>query len=107
MGSGSVMQKLTSPPQTEDVVLSAFETCCAVLRSLEVAGVQAAQDEDDERQRRIGRTIGLVRETISELRAIAEGDLNAPAAGFVLPQHSPFRNGPRRARVSGRGLGAA
>jgi hypothetical protein len=90
------MQMLPSPPRAGDRVLRAFETSCGVLRSLEVAFVQAAQDEDNEQQRHIACAIELVREAISEVRLIAEGNLSALAAGFVLPREPPSTNGQAR-----------
>lgn len=74
-------------------MLRAFELCCGILRSLEVAGVQAEQEEDDQRQRHIGCAIELLRETISELRAVAESAPNALAAGFILPGERASANG--------------
>lgn len=87
------MQKLPPPPVAGDQVLHAFEACCGTLRSLEVASVEAVQNDDDEQRRHIACALELVREAISELRLIPNGNLSTLAAGFVLAREPPSTNG--------------
>jgi hypothetical protein len=79
------MQKLTTSRRAGDQLIRALDACCGALRSLEVAGVRAADEHDDELQLHIARAIKALRKTIAELRVLSEADSSARAAGFVLP----------------------